>query len=198
MAVSNKPRKTEGYNAGRHTEREKQWYAALADVVGYSKAPEYADHIINWRQCRPPDSIMRDWLWDYDAGKWEVEDAIRSKVENKVQRFHKQEHMGFLRRMIKAGHRALDPVEADGDMKQPVILKYLADGVNQGMMLHNQRQPQSEGLSLGGLTINVGTRPPPRKLRQKDVDQALSLQSPEIIEGDFKLLPEMSHANSNG
>jgi hypothetical protein len=85
--------------------------------------------------------------------------------------------------MIKAGHRALDPVEESGDMKQPVILKYLADGVNQGMMLHNQRaQQQDSSVNLGGLTINVGNKPPPRKLRQKDVDQ--------IIDGDFKLLPQ--------
>lgn len=175
------PRKLEGYTGNRHTIRERAWYLALAETVGYKDAPLYADDIINWHQGRPPDHILKRWLYEYDDGNHQYDDAVKTRVEQRVARLNKQRHMGFLQRMIKAGHRALDPVEEDGDMKQPVILKYIADGVNQGMLLHNQKQQQESSISLGGLTINVGKQPPPRKLRAKDVDA--------VVDGEFKLLP---------
>lgn len=182
-------RVTEGYWGNRHTEREKQWYAALSEKVGYKNAPKYADDIINWQQARPPDHLLARWLNEYDNGDWPIDDAIRVRVENKVDRFHKQEHMGFLRQMLKAGKKALAPLEATGDMRQPVILKYIADGVNQGFLMHNDRQKQTEGLQMGGLTINIGQKPPPRKLRQRDVDAIQGGALDQIIEAEVRELP---------
>ena len=176
------PRKTDGYVGNRHTAREQQQYAALSDKVGHKLAPAYADDIIMWKQCMPPPHILEQWLLDYEDGKWEVPDRIRQRVEAKLDRFHKQEHLSFMRRMLKAGNKALDPVEKTGDMKQPVILKYIADGVNQGYMLHQNQKPQQEQMNVGGLTINIGQKPPPRKLKAKESNQ--------IIDGEFKLLPQ--------
>lgn len=177
------PRKTTGYTGNSNTVKERRWYAALADKVGFRNAPKYVDDIIIWKQGRPPAHILENWLRDYDDAKFDVPDDIRVRVENRVERFHKQKHMGFLQRMIASGHRALDPVEETGDMKQPVILKYIADGVNQGMMLHSSRAAAAmETMGLGGLTINIGNKPPPRKLKQKDVDK--------IMDAEFSVIPE--------
>lgn len=183
-------RTSKDYWGNNHTPRERMWYICLADKVGHLQAPKYADDIINWKQSRPPDHILQQWLIDYDDGKHIVDEAVRARVEAKVDRFHKQEHVTFLRQMMKAGKKAMEPVEEAGDMKQPVILKYIADGVNQGMLMHNARNQPVEALSLGGLTINVGQRPPPRKLRQKEVDQ--------IIEGDFKVLKGANIGSADG
>ena len=177
-------RVTVGWYPGSHSVKERQAYAALADRVGHRLAPDYADSIINWKLGRPPDKQLSAWLHEYEDEKWPVDDRVRSRVEHKVDRFHKQEHVNFLRQMMKAGRKALEPVEATGDMPQPVILKYIADGVNQGMMLHSARSQQTEQLSLGGLTINVGNRPTPKKLRAKQVEQ--------VIEGVFTEVPALA------
>lgn len=173
-----------GWVAGPFSQTERQWYAALADRVGHRLAPDYADAIINWRYGRPPDHILARWLQEYEDEKWTLDDRIRSRVEHKVDRFHKQEHMGFLRRLGKFGHAVMDEVAKNpGGMEQPVILKYVADGMNQGMMLHSTRR-QEEQISMGGLTINIGNKPPPRKLRPKQVEQ--------MIEGTFTEVPALA------
>jgi hypothetical protein len=186
MAVSTRPRLTEGYSGNRHTAREKQWYAALADTVGYKYAPKYCDDIINWKQARPPDHILKRWLEDYEDGAYTVDPAILAKVEARVQKFHKQEHVTFLRKLQKAGDKVADAVIKTGHTRQPVLIKYAADGANQGWLLHQQHRPSQELMNLAGLTINVGQRPPPRKLRPRDAEK--------IIEGEFKELPSGSTA----
>lgn len=178
---SNYKRKTTGWRAGIHSIKERQWYAALADCVGHTKAPEYADEIINWKLGRPTDTILTDWLHQHDDEEWTVDDRIRVRVENKVARFHKQEHITFLRRVGKFGIAILDNATQLGAMPDPIQLKYAGDAYNQGMMLHSARSQPTESLSLGNLTINVGNRPTPRKLRPKQVEQ--------VIEGVFTEVP---------
>lgn len=177
----NYKRLTVGWRAGNQSIKERQWYAALADVVGHTKAPEYADEIINWKLGRPPESVLGDWLHQYDDEEWTVDDRIRVRVENKVARFHKQEHITFLRRVGQFGITILDKATQQGAMPDPVQLKYAGDAYNQGMMLHSARSQPTESLSLGGLTINVGNRPTPRKLKPKQVEQ--------VIEGTFTEVP---------
>ena len=175
-----------GWYPGNHSIRERQMYAALADRVGHKQAPDYADHIINWRLGRPPDQVLARWLQECEDNAWTVEDGLRARIEARVDRFHKQDHITFVRQMIKAGRKAMSSVEETGDMAQPVILKYIADGVNQGMMLHSPRR-QEEQMSVGGLTINIGNKPPQRKLRPRQVEQ--------LIEGTFTEIPTLASGN---
>ena len=174
------PREREGYWGNKHTPREREWYIALAEKVGHQQAPNYADYIILWKQGRPPDNILEKWLFEHEDGDHTVSPRVQTRVDNKVDRHFKMKHILWLQKMMDAGIKAIEPVEETGEMAQPVLIKYLADGVNQGMMLHQTKiERQSDTIAFSGLTINVGKPPTPRKLRQRN----------DTVDAEFKELP---------
>ena len=181
-------RDADGYYGGMHTVRERAWYLALSDKVGHKNAPDYADAIIVWHATRPGMPTLNQWQREYDDGLHHetITEDIRAKVGNRVDKHHKQEHRNWLRQMMKAGVKLIDSADEHGNISQPQSIKYLADGVNQGMLAQHEPGRTQGEVNLGGLTINVG-KPPPRKLRARDKPE-------QLIEAEFKELPVGSTA----
>ena len=130
-----------GYKGGPGTARERAWYLALSDYVGHTVAPSYADDVVIWRE-KPTDVKLKQWQLEYDQGYHgdTITQEIREKVAMRVNRLHKQQYRDHLRLMMDVATALLK----DGkEIVQPIALKYLADGINQGMLAYNVRTDEA-------------------------------------------------------
>lgn len=187
------------YTGGMMWSLPKRQFQALYKAVGsYEEALELRPTMIPWppqsngegwpEESCPPPHIIYSWARAVDAGEEEVDPKLFKLMEDRIMRmFTAQVRKGIVQSSRALQHLGKKVIDGTLDPKTQSQILSLGQAVNYGVgnyaTFHKAvTAPRQEDgtLPLGGLTINIGQRPPPKKLRARE---------PLMIEGEFKEVP---------
>lgn len=196
------------YTGGTMWSLPKRQFQALYKAIGsYEEALELRPVMIPWppmsdgrewteEDGAPPPHVIYSWARELDAGEIEVDPKLFKIMEDRLMRmFSAQVRKGIVQSSKALQHLGKKVIDGTLDPKTQSQILSLGQAVNYGVgnyaTFHKAvtAPRQDDGsLPLGGLTINIGQRPPPRKLRARE---------PLLIEGEFREVGEKVDSGSS-
>lgn len=171
------------YVGGMHTKKERPFFQALYDEVGYDAAVQLMPEIVKLVRGMPPAHILQEWCYEVDFGKAEIPDAVKTTIGRRLNRLVRSRHRMATLSALDALKKLCEKFGDTPDFKLGTSINYLFSGANTAMLAGGYGgKPQQQDIRVGNLIIDAGA-PPPRRVRAPRMQQIVEAQFKELASG---------------
>ena len=176
------------YITGGHSRREKPFFQALYEEVGFDNALELvrSTDLILWVRGVPPESLLKAWAEEVDYGKGEVDDKTRHKVFNRLEKMVRNQHRMATIDALKSLRLVSRVIEGNPEARVATLFNNLGNFANLAMSTggYGKEKPR-QTINMGNFILDAGVRP-----ARNSRNLGRQLARAEIIEAEeVKVLP---------